>query len=81
MNREQPMTFGDWMVTTLVLLIPIVNVVALIYWAASSGTNINKQNYARASIAWFFISLVILLILTMTGTLVGLTGSGGASGN
>lgn len=31
MNREQPMTFGDWMVATLVLLIPIINVVALIY--------------------------------------------------
>ena len=77
MNREQPMTFGDWMVTTLILVIPLVNLVAVIYWAASSGTNLNKQNYARASIAWFFIGLIIFLILTMTGALVGLTGTGG----
>ena len=75
MDREKPLTFGDWMVTILVLAIPLVNIVALIYWAASSGTNVTKQNYARASIAWFLIGLVIFLILSATGALVGLTGT------
>ena len=81
MDREKPLTFGDWMVTILVLAVPLVNVVALIYWAASSGTNVTKQNYARASIAWFFIGLVIFLILSMTGALVGLTGTNGTLSN
>ena len=81
MDREKPLTFGDWMITILVLAIPFVNVVALIYWAASSGTNVTKQNYARASIAWFFIGLVIFLILSMTGALVGLTGTNGTLSN
>ena len=81
MEREKPLTFGDWMVTILVLAIPLVNVVALIYWAASSGTNVTKQNYARASIAWFLIGLVIFLVLSMTGVLVGLTGTDGTLSN
>lgn len=59
MKREQPLTFGDWMVIILIMAIPGVNLIALVYWAASSSTNISKQNYARASIAWFFIGLVI----------------------
>ncbi len=69
MNREQPLTFGDWMVVILIMAIPLVNIIAVIYWAASSGTNISKQNYARASIAWFFIGLVIFLILTSVRSL------------
>ncbi len=81
MDREKPLTFGDWMVTILVLAIPFVNVVALIYWAASSGTNVTKQNYARASIAWFLIGLVIFFVLSMTGVLVGLTGTNGTLSN
>ncbi len=80
MNREQPLTFGDWMLTTFILIIPLVNVVALIYWAASSGTNINKQNYARASIAWFAIGIAVYFLLSLSG--LALFGSlGGASGN
>ena len=81
MDREKPLTFGDWMITILVLAIPFVNVVALIYWAASSGTNVTKQNYARASIAWFVIGLVIFLVLSATGVLVGLTGTNGTLSN
>ncbi len=81
MNREQLLTFGDWMVTILIMAIPIVNLVAIIYWAASSSTNISKQNYARASIAWFVIGLIIFFILSATGALVGLSGTGGFSGN
>lgn len=82
MNREQSLTFGDWMMTILIMAIPLVNVVAIIYWAASSSTNINKQNYARASIAWFFIGLVIFFFLSLIGVaLPGLAGVGSLSGN
>ena len=77
MNREQPLTFGDWMVTTLIMAIPLVNLVAIVYWAASGSTNISKQNFARASIAWFLISLVVVFVLSATGALVGFSGTGG----
>ncbi len=77
MDRDQPMTFGDWMVTILIMAIPLVNLVAIIYWAASSGTNLNKQNYARASIAWFIIWVVIAIFLSLIGVaLPGLSGTG-----
>lgn len=73
------MSFGDWMVTILIMAIPLVNLVAIIYWAASSSTNRNKQNYARASIAWAFIGLVVFFILSLIGiALPGLSGTGNA---
>lgn len=81
MNREHPLTFGDWMVIILIMAIPGVNLIALVYWAASSSTNISKQNYARASITWFFIGLVIFFVLSATGLLVGLSGPGVTSGS
>lgn len=82
MNRDQPLTFGDWMITILIMAIPLVNLVAIIYWAASSGTNVSKQNYARASIAWFVIGLIVFFGLSLVGvTIPALMGSGNRLGN
>lgn len=78
MNREHPLMFGDWMVIILIMAVPGV---VLVYRAASSSTNISKQNYARASIAWFSIGLVIFFVLSTTGLLVGLSGPGVTSGS
>ncbi len=66
------------MITTLIMAIPLISLVAITYWAASGNTNISKQNFARASITWFFVSLVIVFVLSTTGARVGLSGIGGA---
>jgi len=56
------LTVKNWMLTLLLLMIPIVNIVMLFVWAFGGGTNPNKQNYAKASLLWALIALVLYLI-------------------
>ncbi len=68
-----PVTFGEWMLTMLLMCIPVVNVVLLFVWAFSSAANPNKANWAKASLAWFAIFLVVyilffVIILSIVGS-------------
>ncbi|MDH4241459.1 MAG: hypothetical protein OEW48_18015 [Phycisphaerae bacterium] len=64
----RPMTVGGWMLTLLVLAIPIVNLVMYLIWALSGSGNVNHRNFCRASIYWFLIILgIYVLILALVG--------------
>ena len=42
-------SIGDWMLTTLILMIPLVNLVMILVWIiAIGGTNPSKANFFRA---------------------------------
>lgn len=52
----------EWMLTILLLAIPVVNIIMLFVWAFSSGTNQTKANYAKASLLWLAIGIVLYII-------------------
>ena len=54
------MTVGDWLITMLILIIPIVNIVMLFIWAFGSPDT--RRNYARASLIWMAIGIVLMII-------------------
>jgi hypothetical protein len=55
------MTVGDWMLTLLVLAIPLVNLIMYLVWALSGSGNVNRRNFCRASIYWCLIILGIYI--------------------
>lgn len=55
----------DWMITILLMAIPIVNIVLLFVWAFSKSENPSKSNYAKASLIWAAIGLVLYLIFVV----------------
>ncbi|HEY9167093.1 MAG TPA: hypothetical protein VIS48_13135 [Candidatus Kryptonia bacterium] len=55
---EPAVGFGEWMITLLIMVIPIVNIVMLLVWAFSQNTNESKANWAKASLVWMVIGLV-----------------------
>ena len=64
----RPMTVGGWMLTLLVLAIPIVNLVMYLVWALSGSGNVNRRNFCRASIYWFLIILgIYILFMALVG--------------
>lgn len=65
------MTVGQWMLTLLVLAIPIVNLVMYLVWALSTAGNPNRRNFCKASIYWFLIILAFYLAFVI---LVGIAG-------
>ncbi|MCX4297687.1 MAG: hypothetical protein OSJ73_11715 [Lachnospiraceae bacterium] len=63
---EEPVSFGDWMVTMLLLWIPCVNIIMLFVWAFGSGTKKSKSNYCKAMLIWMVIGVVLSFVLAGT---------------
>jgi heme/copper-type cytochrome/quinol oxidase subunit 2 len=74
MRDETPMSMKDWLITLLLQAIPVVGFILLIVWAVDSNTNLNKQNWARASLIIFaiVIGIVILISILMFGVIAAL---------
>jgi hypothetical protein len=63
------MTFGEWLVTLLIMIVPILNFIMLIVWASDKNTNPNKGNWAKATLV--IIGLQLILAMFFIGTIVG----------
>lgn len=63
------MTIGDWIVTSIVLAIPLVNLIMAFVWGFGSNTNPNKANYCKAwlIVIAIFVALYILLVVFVIG--------------
>ena len=55
----------EWLITNLIMMIPLVNIVMMLVWAFSSNTNPNKANYFKASLILFAIVMAIYLVLAV----------------
>jgi hypothetical protein len=62
MKNQDTLTVGDWMIVLLLISIPIVNIIMLFVWALSSDTNETKSNFAKATLMWFVV-IIILWVL------------------
>ena len=55
----------EWLITNLIMMIPLVNIVMMLVWAFGSNTNPNKANYFKASLILFAIVMAIYLVLAV----------------
>lgn len=60
---EEPVSFADWMLTSLIMIIPCVNIIMLCVWAFGSGTKKSKSNYCKAMLVWMLIGVVLSFVL------------------
>ena len=60
-----PMSVGEWVITMILLAIPIVGLVMLIYWIVSSTGNLNRRNYCLATLVIIAIGIVIGVIFAV----------------
>lgn len=63
MSENKVMSVGEWMVTMLVTAIPIIGFIMLFVWAFGDGSNPNKKSWARASLMFFAIGIVLYFVL------------------
>lgn len=66
------MTVKDWILTLLILFIPIANLVFVIKWAiGGESVNKNKRNYFRASlIVGLFVTVIMFLLMLIFGSIL-----------
>ena len=55
----------EWLITNLIMMIPLVNIVMMLVWAFGSNTNPNKANYFKAALILFAIVMAIYLVLVV----------------
>lgn len=72
-ETEEPVSVKEWLLTTLVMLVPIVNIVMMFVWAFGDNTKKSKSNYFKAYLIWTLILVVISIII---GILVAALGIG-----
>ena len=58
-TEYRPLTVGDWIVTMILLVIPLVNLILLIVWAVSGSTHPSKKSFAQAYLIFFGVLFVI----------------------
>lgn len=73
-NDDAPSSLGQWVITLLLTLIPIVNIIFLCIWAfGSSPEDPSKRNWAKAELIFLGIEVVISIIIGISLAGAGLT--------
>jgi hypothetical protein len=81
-RESSPISLGDWMITLLILCIPLVGIIMLFVWGFADGTHPSKRNFCRAYLIWMLIGIVIFILFLIMGGMAALMGSrmmGGAT--
>ncbi len=73
-TQYAPLTVGDWIITSIILAIPIVGFIMLFVWGFGSNTQPSKANWAKATLIMIGISFVIMLLFfgSIFGVLINL---------
>jgi len=78
-SQAQVLTVKDWIITILITAIPLVGFIMLFVWAFGSNENPNKSNWAKASLIWVAIAMVLSFFLW--GTIAALFFANGGADN
>ncbi len=65
-SNPEPVSTKEWLITILLMIIPIVNIVLLFLWALGGNANPSKANWAKATLIWFAILIVFYVIFGVT---------------
>lgn len=71
-TSESIMSVKDWVITIIVLMIPLVNIIMLFVWAFGDGTVKTKSNFAKAQLLMFLIVIALGFIFSMLIVSLGL---------
>ena len=61
-QKKMPMSVKDWLLTLLIIAIPIVGIVMLFVYAFGNNENVNRQNWAKAQLIVLAIVFALLLL-------------------
>lgn len=61
-KNQSVVSVGDWVITFLLMMIPLVNFIMLFVWAFGSNTAESKANWAKAGLIWYLISIGLVIV-------------------
>ena len=63
-----PVSIADWLITLLILLIPVLNIIMLLVWSFKKSTHRSKANFSKA------ILVLLLIIVFLVGLILAISG-------
>ncbi|WP_429842071.1 hypothetical protein [Brevibacillus sp. FIR094] len=66
-ENKKVMTMKDWIIVSLFMMIPIANIVLLFIWAFGSDGNLNRKNWAKASL---LLMAILMGLYFVVGTII-----------
>lgn len=64
-NQEKPISVGEWVLTIFIAAIPLVGFVMLFVWGFGGNAPETKANWAKATLLWILIGVVLYGLLFM----------------
>ncbi|MCK5129041.1 MAG: hypothetical protein KAQ68_04250 [Clostridiales bacterium] len=61
-QQNEKLSIGGWMLTILVLMIPLVNIIMLFVWGFG-GEKTGRKNFCIATLIWAAIGIVLYIII------------------
>jgi membrane protein YdbS with pleckstrin-like domain len=58
----QEVSVGEWVVTLLISFLPLIGLIMLFVWAFGDGAQPSKKNWAIATLIWYAIMIVLVII-------------------
>ena len=72
-KTSKVLSIKDWIITLIIMCIPIVNIIMLFVWGfGQNDINESKQNWAKASLLLMAIGLVITIIFYVILAIAGI---------
>ena len=71
--QYNPISVGEWVITTIILAIPIIGFIMLFVWGFGNNTQPSKANWAKATLIMIGISIVLSFLFL--GSLLGIMGT------
>jgi len=65
-DNNRVLTIGEWLVTKFLMLIPIVNIILLIIWSFNTSENVNKSNWAKATLIVYLVRLGFITTIALS---------------
>ena len=64
-SEYKPLTIGNWLITLILLAIPLVNLILLIVWAVSASTHPSKKTFCQAYLIFVGIIFGLAILAAM----------------
>ena len=65
-NNTKVLSTGEWLITKVLMFIPIINIILLLIWAFNKHENLNKSNWAKATLIVYIIKLSFYTIIVLS---------------
>lgn len=69
-NSDKPITFLNWLGTYGLLFIPFVSWVMIFVWAFGNKTSPSKKNWARATLIFMGVLIIIMMLLSLSNPML-----------